>query len=183
MQCPVCKAKRCVPVELEEGLQATACQACGGHWISHNNYSAWLDNHGETIPEKPYSDVELNVKDVKEAKLCPDCGRILLKYKVGHSLDFFVDHCPGCGGIWLDSNEWAALQAINLHDEIHKIFSTSWQSQVRGEDMASKLDQVYSNSLGSDEYEKAKEVREWIQSLPQKGAILAFLCDDDPYKV
>jgi Zn-finger nucleic acid-binding protein len=183
MQCPVCKTKRCSPIELEENLKAASCETCGGHWISHQNYSAWIKRHGDTLPEKTFSEVEFDVEDVKEAKLCPDCKKILLKYKVGHGLDFFVDHCPGCGGIWLDTNEWNALQGKNLHDEIHKIFSTSWQNQVRGERMASKLDQVYSNRLGTESYEKAKEIRQWIQDNPQKGAILAFLSDDDPYKI
>ncbi len=183
MQCPVCKTQRCSPVELEKNLKAASCQTCGGHWISNQNYSTWLKGHGDTLPEKPFSEVEVDVEDVKDAKLCPDCKRILLKYKVGHGLDFFVDHCPGCGGIWLDTNEWNALQDRNLHDEIHKMFSTAWQSQVRGDQMASKLDQVYTNRLGPESYEKAKEIRQWIQDNPQKQAILAFLSDDDPYKI
>jgi Zn-finger nucleic acid-binding protein len=183
MQCPVCKTEKCSPVELEENLKAASCETCGGYWISNQNYSTWLKRHGETIPEKPFSEVEFDVSDVHDAKLCPDCNRILLKYKVGHGLDFFVDHCPGCGGIWLDTNEWNALQDKNLHDEIHKMFSTSWQTQIRGDQMASKLDQVYTNRLGPESYEKAKEIRQWIQDNPQKQAILAFLSDENPYKI
>lgn len=180
MQCPVCKTKRCSPVELDQYLKAASCEICGGHWISHRNYSAWLKRHGETLPEKPFSEVEFDVGDVQEAKLCPDCNRILLKYKVGHGLDFFVDHCPGCGGVWLDRNE---LQEKNLHDEIHKIFSTSWQAQIRGDQMASKLDRAYTNRFGADSYAKAKDIRQWLQHHPQKQALLAFLSDADPYKI
>lgn len=183
MQCPVCKTKQCKPIELGDNLKAASCEACGGHWISHQNYSAWLKRHGDTLPEKPFSEVEFDVNDIRDAKLCPDCNQILLKYKVGHGLDFFVDHCPSCGGVWLDANEWNALQDKNLHDEIHKIFSTSWQSQIRGDQMARKLDQVYENRLGSESYEKAKDIRHWIHSHPQKQVILAFLADDDPYKI
>lgn len=183
MQCPVCKTKQCNPVDLEDNLKAVACDMCGGHWISNQNYSAWLDKHGETLPEKPFSEVEFDVADVKDAKICPDCGRILLKYKVGHGLNFFVEHCPGCGGIWLDANEWNALKERNLHDEIHKMFSTSRQSSVRVEQMAEKLDRVYANRFGADVYEKAKEIRQWLQDTPQKQAVLAFLADDDPYTI
>jgi Zn-finger nucleic acid-binding protein len=183
MKCPVCKTKRCRPIELEDNLKAASCESCGGHWISSQNYSTWLEHHGDTIPEKPFSEVAVDVSDVHDAKLCPDCSRILLKYKVGHGLDFFVEHCPGCGGIWLDTNEWNALQDKNLHDEIHKMFSTSWQSRIRGDQMANTLDQVYANRLGAESYEKAKEIRQWIQDNPQKQAILAFLSDKDPYKV
>ena len=183
MKCPVCKTKRCVSVELEENLKAASCVTCGGYWISRQNYSAWVKRHGDTIPEKPFSEVEFDVDDVQDAKLCPNCDRILLKYKVGHGLDFFVDNCPSCGGIWLDKNEWNALHEKNLHDEIHKMFSTSWQSQIRDDQMATKLDQVYANRLGSEAYEKAKEIREWLNDKPQKQAILSFLSDGAPYKI
>ena len=183
MQCPVCKTKRCVTAELEEHLKTAHCENCGGYWISHEHYETWLKHHGETLPEKSYSEVELDINDVQEAKICPDCGRILLKYKVGHGLNFFVDHCPGCGGVWLDTNEWEALQKKNLHDEIHKIFSTAWQNQIRGDQMAAKLDQAYSNRFGADTYQKAKDIRKWFQAQPQKQAILAYLADEDPYRI
>jgi len=168
---------------LEESLKAVACPECGGHWVSHANYAAWLEGHGETLPERPFSEITFDVEDVHEAKICPDCGKILLKYKVGHGLDFFVDHCSGCGGIWLDRNEWAALQEKNLHDELHKVFSTSWQSQVRGEQMHDRLDQAYANRFGADDYKRAKEVRQWLQDHPQKEALVAFISDENPYAV
>ena len=183
MKCPACKSKRCEPVELENNLKAAACQSCGGHWISHQNYSTWLESHGDTLPEKSFSEVEFDVNDVQAAKLCPECTRILLKFNVGHGLDFFVDHCSACSGIWLDKNEWNALHERNLHDEIHKIFSTSWQHQVRGDHMRTKLDQVYANRFGADAYAKAKDARQWIREHPQTEAILAFLSDEDPYEM
>jgi Zn-finger nucleic acid-binding protein len=184
MECPVCKKSgTCSSIELEDGLNASVCNDCGGHWISHTNYAAWLDTHSETLPEKPFLEVEFDVKDVQDAKLCPDCGRILLKYRVGHGLDFFIDHCPGCGGVWLDSNEWQALQEKNLHDEIHRIFSTTWQRQIRGEQMHEKLDQVYSARFGPDTYERLKEMRTWIQEHPHPRAMLAFLSDEAPYEI
>ena len=75
---------------------------------AHRLNSVYVEK--STLDEKPFSDVTFEVKDVQGAKICPECGRILLKYKVGHGLDFFVDHCSGCGGIWLDKNEWNALK-------------------------------------------------------------------------
>jgi Zn-finger nucleic acid-binding protein len=183
MKCPVCKTKPCTPIELEQGLPAASCEGCGGHWLSRQHYMTWLERHGDTLPEKPFSDIEFDVNDVNDAKLCPDCTRVLLKFKVGHGLNFSVDHCPGCGGIWLDTNEWHALQDKNLHDEIHKMFSTAWQARVRGEHMAASLELVYANRFGSEAYAKACEIRRWLDDTPQKQAILSFLAEDDPYKV
>jgi Zn-finger nucleic acid-binding protein len=183
MQCPVCESVLNNTVELDENLQAAACEKCGGYWISNRNYTVWLDKHGPTLPEKEFSEIVFDVEDVQEAKICPECSRILLKYKVGHGLDFFVDHCPGCGGIWLDKNEWDALRDKNLHDEINKMFSTTWQKEVRGEQMAAKLEQVYRSRFGAKTYQLINEIREWLKDHPQKRAIMAFLQDDDPYKI
>lgn len=183
MQCPVCKTNRCTVGELDNHLRATTCETCGGHWISHKEYTKWLAQCEQVRAADSFSDVEFDAKDVHDAKLCPECGKILLKYKVGHGLDFFVDHCSGCGGIWLDGNEWDVLQGHNLHDQILNIFSTSWQSQVRGEQMAKRLDEVYANRLGEEAYEKAKTFRQWLKHHPQRQAVLAFLTDTDPYKI
>jgi Zn-finger nucleic acid-binding protein len=126
---------------------------------------------------KPFTDVQIEVKDHKGAKLCPECGKILLKYKVGHGLDFYVDHCSACGGIWLDQNEWQALEALNLHDEIHRIFSTAWQKQIRQENLAQTMEAVFKNRFGEESYAKAKEIREWLNTHPQKDELMAFLKD------
>lgn len=179
MKCLVCRTARCEPVQLEEDLAVLSCVACGGHWISCENYSAWLEKHGETLPERESVELEVELNDVHAAKICPDCEKILLKYRVGHGLDFFVDRCPGCGGIWLDKGEWEALQAKNLHDEIHKVFSAPWQNRLRDDDMREKLEQVYADRFGHETYEKLREIREWIREHPQKRAILAFLDDDE----
>jgi Zn-finger nucleic acid-binding protein len=183
MDCPVCKTSKIKPVELEKNLTAAACEACGGYWVSSNNYASWLEKHGPSLPEKPFSEVTFEVKEAQEAKICPECRRILLKYKVGHGLDFYVDHCSGCGGVWLDKNEWRALKARNLHDEIHRIFSTSWQRQIKHEEMKEKLEALYVGRFGKADYEKAGEVREWIQKHPHKDALVAFLTEDDPYEI
>jgi len=58
----------------------------------------------------------LPVNDIIQAKICPDCGRILIKYRVDNSLDFYVEHCGNCNGIWFDKNEWDNIKLNNLHD-------------------------------------------------------------------
>lgn len=183
MKCPACTASIHSHQEIHKGLTARVCNECGGQWISHKAYKNWLAAHGDTLPEKPFVEIKFDPEDTHTAKVCPECGKILLKYKVGHGLNFYVDHCSTCGGIWLDKNEWDALEAKHLHDEIHRMFSTSWQNEVRREQMAEKLDQVYQNRFGPKTYAKVIEMREWLQSQPQQEALLAFLRDQDPYTV
>ncbi|NCC62740.1 MAG: hypothetical protein EOM12_17810 [Verrucomicrobiae bacterium] len=84
---------------------------------------------------------------------------------------------------WLDKNEWEALKAKNLHDELYKVFSTKWQHQIREDHLREKLNQVYIKRFGEDVYKKLIDVREWIQAHPQKAALMAYLADDDPYSL
>jgi Zn-finger nucleic acid-binding protein len=85
------------------------------------------------------------------AKLCPECGRILIKYGVGHGMNFTLDQCGHCLGIWFDKNEWVSLKQRNLHDEVHKVFTASWQTQARKEERKRNLERIYLNRFGSDQ--------------------------------
>jgi Zn-finger nucleic acid-binding protein len=175
MKCPACPSKRISAIELAGNLRASKCEVCEGIWISHENYSAWHASFSEPQPEKTFSEVDLDLEDKPGAKVCPDCGRILLKYRVGHGLNFFVDHCSACGGIWLDKNEWEALEAKNLHDEIHRIFSTSWQKQIREESLEETMEKVFRNRFGDQTFEKISEIRDWLNHQSEKDQLMAFL--------
>ncbi len=183
MKCPICVDQVLESYSLEEGLDVMMCRECEGCWISSDSYAKWLERHGETMPERPFSDVEVDVEDVKEAKVCPGCQSILLKYKVGHGVDFYVDHCGGCGAIWLDRNEWQALKARNLHDEIHRVFSTPWQKSLREGTLRKKMDGVYRRRFGEETYARACEIHAWLMAEEQRDALLAFLSDEQPYSL
>lgn len=183
MECPVCKTHNLKPAHLEKNLLANGCQQCGGHWISYQNYWTWLEQQAPDLPEKPFAEVSFNVDDTREASLCPDCGRILLKYRVGHGIDFFLDHCNGCGGIWLDKNEWEVLKSRNLHDRLHRIFTTSWQKQIRAEEMKIKLENFYAHKFGEKDYRELKRIKRWIDRHHQRKALLVYLNDESPYEI
>ncbi|SHK56824.1 Zn-finger domain-containing nucleic acid-binding protein [Desulfatibacillum alkenivorans DSM 16219] len=182
MDCPVCKNAGLTREKLEQDLVAYSCAQCGGRMIVANDYSHWLEKHGETLPEKPFSDISLEIHDVEKAKFCPECSRLMVKYKVGHGLDFKIDRCGGCGGVWLDANEWEAMKDRNLHDEINSVFTAPWQAGVRQEQNSQTLDALYAEKFGDQDYSKIKEIRSWLDGHPKRQAILHFLSDDSPYK-
>jgi Zn-finger nucleic acid-binding protein len=181
MKCPVCKNEELRAVRLELGLSAFTCDSCGGNWIPSLQYWNWLEQHGPTMPEKPAEGAAVVVSDRQQAKLCPDCQRIMLRYKVGHGLGFYVEQCGSCNGIWLDKQEWEALRGRNLHDEIHLIFTEPWQTEARLEEARERLDAIYAKQFG-DEYEEVKRIRRWLENHPNRQKVLAFLSDADPYK-
>jgi len=182
MKCSACKTSSLQPTTLEDHLKALSCSSCDSKWIKAADYWHWLEKHGERLPEKEPDAIPIQAADVQKAKLCPDCQQIMLRYRVGHNLDFAVDQCGRCNGVWLDAGEWKALKQRNLHDEIHLIFSAAWQSQIRKEEAKELLTSVYSESFKSD-YEKIKQMKSWIDSHPQKKRIIDYLFNSDPYSI
>ncbi|MBT9313886.1 TFIIB-type zinc ribbon-containing protein [Leptothoe spongobia] len=182
MKCPVCSDSSLHITSLESRLNASCCSDCQGQWISANDYWTWLKHHGETLPEKEPDELPIQADDVQRAKLCPECKRIMLRYKVGHSLDFRLDQCGSCNGVWFDANEWEALKQRNLHDEVHLIFSAPWQSQVRKDEARKLLEAIYTEAF-SDDYGKIKEIKSWIENHPEQEKILNYLSNEDPYEI
>lgn len=180
MNCPVCKTSDLSAIELEEDLPVHVCADCDGHWISGRGYHDWLQRRGETLPERAYEGPEITVGDTQQAKICPECSRILLRYNVGRGTGFAIDHCGACNGVWLDRGEWDALKGRNLHDEVNRIFTAPWQSQARREERRQNLDHIYARRFG-DDYDEIKRVRQWLESHPERDRLLAFLTDSDPY--
>ncbi len=181
MDCPVCEKSNLKREKMDQDLVGYSCGTCEGHWIGANDYADWLDKAGEVLPEKPFSDISIEVNDNTQAKLCPGCGRIMVKYKVGHGLDFHLDRCGGCGGVWLDTNEWKAMKDRNLHDEIGSVFTAPWQAQIRQKQNAQVLDAIYSKRFGEEDYQKIINMRQWLDAHPHRQAILHFLGDESPY--
>ena len=106
----------------------------------------------------------------------------MLRYQVGHTLDFAVDQCGHCNGVWLDPDEWKALKQRNLHDEIHLIFSAAWQSQRRKDEAQKLLSGIYAESFGTD-YDKIRQVKAWLDAHPERRRIIDYLFNSDPYSI
>lgn len=177
MICPRCNSNTLSIIELEAGLLAKECESCGGHWISSESYQKWRQSSGEILPKKEAADITLDAEDSMRAKLCLDCGRILIRYKVGHGTNFHLDHCSACKGVWFDKNEWSILKARNLHDEVHDIFSTNWQKQIRQEEIKQREEQRYQELFGEENLQKIKEFKQWLLAHEKKEAVLAYLSD------
>lgn len=89
----------------------------------------------------------------------------------------------GLDGVWLDKNEWAALEQKHLHDEIHKIFSSHWQRGIREETLKERFTKIYSKRFGADAYDTVKEFRAWLDQQENRAELIAYLEADDPYKL
>jgi len=179
MDCPICKMRTLSQSEIESNLNALECSNCQGRWIQSYQYWKWRDGLGKDVPDElPAQGPELEVEDSTGAKLCPECGHILIRHPVGHGISFWLDRCGNCGGVWFDHNEWETLKGRNLHDDIHLIFSAIWQKQVRKEDHEKAMKDFYENKFGPADFAKVKEIKTWIDNHPLKSELQAFLIED-----
>ena len=89
--------------EIEPGLAVYECPKSGGLWIPLQAYLAWKEQHPEAAKTPPGFSAPV-VQDVsrQRALICPESGRLLSRYEVGHGLPFHIEHSPVTGGVWLD---------------------------------------------------------------------------------
>jgi hypothetical protein len=106
MNCPACFNPL---TEIQVGaVVVDACQdGCGGIWFDAFELQR-VDEEQETagahlvnIRRRP--DVQV---DHSRKRACPRCDSIKLRrHLFGPKSTVEVDHCPGCGGYWLDAGE------------------------------------------------------------------------------
>ncbi len=119
-------------ITLEDGLIAFQCPESEGVFLPIQSYFRWLSRQSERLPHLPVSDTspEEVAGDVESAKICPETGLIMQRFKVGHGFSFYLDRSPS-GSIWFDKGEWEALRERQFHDELHLIFTAPWQRDIR----------------------------------------------------
>jgi len=132
MRCPGCPGIELAVFELQANVAAQKCSACGGFWLSSLQFANWIDSVQTSKPASTTgTPTSAPTNDPKAAKICPECGHVMTRYKVGHAMSFSLDRCGHCGGTWFDGGEWEVLKNSPLRDQVHLVFSPSWQSRVR----------------------------------------------------
>lgn len=180
MKCPSCKTADMESHDLEEGLISKHCLACDGHWLPSFQYWLWLQQHGDNLPERPAAEgAALTVTESEQAKTCPECGHILTHHRVGHGLDFSLDRCGHCGGVWFDKNEWEILKSRNLHDDVHFVFSQVWQSEVAKQERAKMREQRLLAHFGTQDLAEIRRIKAWLDGHPRKNELYAFLLNPE----
>lgn len=184
MKCLVCSTENLEEIEITDGLKVQHCNKCGGNWMNFSDYFHWHNKNkidfdtNETCCDN-YSPVE----DSSTAKLCPNCEQYLRPYRVSSELNFSLEHCNCCNGIWFDKNEWENIKKNKLHHQIHYFFTDSWQTKVRYDERKKFFENLYIKRFGKEDYEKLKGFKAWIDESPNKSALLAYIMNNDPYKL
>lgn len=95
------------------GITVDACHGgCGGIWFDAFELQH-LDEERE-LPDEYLLRIQINPRikvDFSRKRACPRCPGVMLQrhfYSVRREVE--VDHCPGCGGYWLDAGEFEKIR-------------------------------------------------------------------------
>jgi len=162
--------------EIEPGLSVYSCPKSGGVWIPLERYHAWKEHHRQREQPLPDGYTPLLADDSKQrALICPESGRLLIRYRVGHGLSFQVDLSPVTGGVWLDKGEWEALKGKGLHVELNFIFTASYQRQIRNAEYEEALNQTFADRIGVEDFQKAAAFKSWLATHSKQRDICCYL--------
>jgi Zn-finger nucleic acid-binding protein len=167
------------PREIEPGLLVYECPVSGGLWIPLQAYLAWREQQPDSPPATPQSSAPLLPEEPKHrALICPESGRLLLRYRVGHGLPFHIDRSPATGGVWLDKGEWEALKNKGLHVSLHLIFTAAYQRQLRSSEYSQTLTETFRDRIGPADFAKVTEFANWLATHPKARDICCYLMDN-----
>lgn len=181
MKSPIYPQLNLIKSELEPGLTAWKCPKSGGHWISASSYKRWQKTTTKSATDEvsyEYKLIEASPED-QIAKICPESGCLLSRYRISQDLNIYLDRSPLTGGIWFDKGEWEILKQRKLHTKLDKLSSDYWQKSLREQEHKEALFDQLKEKLGTEGFEKTLEFKEWIRIHPRRSDILAFLQNND----
>ena len=177
MKCPSCQTGRLQPASLETLFSCQTCNSCGGSWVLLEDYFRWKASKPEEQNESADIDI-IESADTKKTLICPVTGKLMLKYRISTESDCRLDLSPYANAIWLDQGEWLLLKKLGLTTQLNRIFTDPWQKKIRTTTSKEALEQVYREKLGDKDYDKIKEIRNWLASHPHADFLKAFMIAD-----
>lgn len=177
MKCPVCKYESVVETQIEKDLKSYQCKLCTGNWVELEDYICWDSAKASSLK----SEIKEIPQEVKEAKLCCKCNRIMLKFKVSPIVEFSLDRCMTCGGIWFDCLEWESVKSEGLIDKLNLIFTSAWQENIRKEKSIETIELLYKQKFGVA-YGKIHTIKSWLNDYEHREDFFAYLNWNVPKK-
>ncbi len=176
MQSPIHPGTAMELKEIEPDLFAYTCPKSEGIWIPLQRYLDWKSHHRDTGSSLPMGYTPTPADDSKRRVLiCPESGRLLSRYGVGHGLKFQVDVSPVTGGIWLDQGEWEALKSKGIHVELNLVFSASYQRQIRTAEYELALERTFAERIGAEDFQIATAFKRWLAAHPNRRDICCYV--------
>ncbi len=162
------------PAEAEPLLPSRRCAICAGQFVRGEQYYRWLE-HPDRVAKAIPDDVTGAVTDTPRAKVCPECGKLMRRYRIGYGVTFCIDRCSACAGIWFDANEWETLQRHGLHDRVHFVFSDAWRTGLLKDELERIARHRVESKVGADAFTELQRIADWIERHTHRDEVAAYL--------
>lgn len=130
MHCPSCHTP--LTEQRIDTVRVDACEVCGGMWFDQGELRAAKD---ERLTAYHWYDLDLWKHDADfmgapSSMYCPSCdGEHLLTTIQYAQSTIYIDVCPSCHGIWLESTEFSALLSY-IRDQAEKVVLEDYQGAL-----------------------------------------------------
>lgn len=95
------------------GVDTDVCESCGGLWFDRLELARFEDPinaFGDALVAH-LSQFPATLIDHSRRLHCPHHpGTVMLRRAYSRSIPVQIDECPQCGGLWLDTDELAAIR-------------------------------------------------------------------------
>jgi len=178
MKCTSCKAGELTPSFIDGQFRAHTCDNCQGNWILIEDYVSWKERNPQFTFD---NDSCCELEETKTALLCPVTGTIMRKLRLSSNSTHRIDYSASVGGVWLDKGEWQLLKDQGLAGSLNAVLTAHWQRNIRINSTHDNFAQIYKDKFGEADYDKVKELKEWLNNQVNKADLRAYLLAEDPY--
>lgn len=111
MNCPACTRLLTLMQAGNIGVEVCA-GGCGGLWFDQLELKRLDEPHEEDGSSLLEVELDTTVPvDHEERRMCPSCDEsVMMRTFYSPKRDIEVDHCPECGGHWLDAGELRVIR-------------------------------------------------------------------------
>ena len=99
----------------------------------------------------------------------------MLKFRIAGEATNKVDVCQHCDEAWLDEGEWELLGSLDIQHKLNAIFTDPWQRNIREENTRKAQEKRFEEILGTEQYSRLIDIKEWIDSHPNKEDIVRYI--------
>jgi Zn-finger nucleic acid-binding protein len=176
LRCPKCKSATLglVHEEITPGA-VRRCSACHGHFLSADA----VDRIG-AVEEMRVTDpppAEGKVADTRTG-LCPEGHGILRRARVeAKDVEFFLERCASCRGVWFDAGELSSLAAMHLLGQLEAYWDPDYQRARREAEVQQHLDDAMREAIGAATFEKLRALAGELRASPKRAMALAWLAE------
>lgn len=179
MKCPCCSTILEADTPLPQ-LATHRCPQGHGVWLGLNTFRDWLRRTQTPAAEGDATPVTGSIiEDSATVLPCPDCGRMLHKYRLSDGLSNRIDRCIHCQGVWFDQGEWDLLVQQGRLLELLDILSDRGQREIRNADTRARTAERYRQRFGDETWGELQRIKAWLSTQEQRSEMWAFLQSDD----